>query len=75
MASGNNQTGGSNPPTIHPKGDTVITFTPSTMNAVQLAKLYKFLISIHRLDDAQVVYEAGVANCGAADFCCEVSRA
>ncbi len=53
----------------------MITFTPSTMSAVQLAKLYKFLISMHRIDDAQVVYEAGIANCGAADFCYEVARA
>lgn len=53
----------------------MITFNPQSMNAVQLAKLYKFLISVHRLDDAMTVYAAGVANCGEAEFCYEVARA
>lgn len=53
----------------------MITFNLNSMNAVQLAKLYKFLLSIHHVDDAHEVYEVGVANCGAEEFCLEVSRA
>ncbi len=53
----------------------MITFTPSEMNAVQLAKLYKFLVSMWRMDDAALVYEAGCANCGAAEFAFEIAKA
>ncbi len=53
----------------------MIIFAYSAMNARQLAKLYKFLVSVDRVDDAEIVYEAGIANCGAADFCYEVARA
>lgn len=53
----------------------MITFRFSSMNTVQLAKLYKFLLSLYRVDDAAEVYAAGVANCGAEEFCQEVARA
>lgn len=53
----------------------MITLNLSEMNAVQLAKLYKFLVNMWRQDDAALVYAAGVANCGAEEFCCEVARA
>ncbi len=52
-----------------------ITFHLSSMNAVQLAKLYKLLLSLFRMDEAHDVYEIGVANCGAEEFCLEVARA
>ena len=45
------------------------------MNAIQLAKLYKFLVNVWRMYDATLVYAAGVANCGEAEFCYEVARA
>ena len=53
----------------------MITFNLSEMNAIQLAKLYKFLVNMWRMDDAALVYAAGVANCGEAEFCYEVARA
>lgn len=53
----------------------MIRFNLSSMNAVQLAKLYKLLLSLFRIDEAHEVYEAGVANCGNEEFCIEVARA
>lgn len=53
----------------------MITFNLSEMNTVQLAKLYKLCIQLYRLADAALVYAAGVANCGEAEFCYEVARA
>ena len=52
----------------------MITFDLNKMNSVQLARLYKLLIALFRLDDADLVYAAGVANCGAKEFCEEVAR-
>lgn len=53
----------------------MITFNLSEMNAVQLAKLYKFLVATWRQEEAELVYEAGIANCGAAEFAYEIARA
>ena len=53
----------------------MITFKLSEMNAIQLAKLYKFLVNMWRMNGAALVYAAGVANCGEAEFCYEVARA
>jgi|WetSurMetagenome_2_1015567.scaffolds.fasta_scaffold178443_2 hypothetical protein len=53
----------------------MITFDLHQMNPVQLAKLYKLLLSLYRIDDAKLVYEAAIINCGAMDFCEEVSKA
>lgn len=52
----------------------MIKFYLDGMNAVQLAMLYKLLVRLHRLDDADLVYNAGVANCGERDFCYEVAK-
>lgn len=54
---------------------TTITFTLEEMNAPQLARLYKLLVALYRLDEAEKVYQAGLANCGPQAFCEEVARA
>jgi hypothetical protein len=54
----------------------MITFDLDHMNPVQLAKLYKFLLTqLYWIDEAARVYAVAVANCGAEDFSAEVARA
>lgn len=53
----------------------MITFDLERMNAAELARLYKLLIALYRMDDADKVYQAGIINCGHKDFCEEVARA
>lgn len=53
----------------------MITFKLSEMNAVQLARLYKLLVNMWQMDKATLVYEAGCANCGAAEFAFEIAKA
>ena len=53
----------------------MITFDLSSMNGIQLAKLYKLLIALYCVDDAALVYAAGIVICGQKDFCREVALA
>lgn len=52
----------------------MITFDLSEMNPVQLSKLYRLLIALHRIDDAKLVFEQAESLCGASDFCEEVAK-
>lgn len=50
-----------------------IEFRLTSLNATQLAMLYKFLLSMYRIDEADTVYAAGASNCGEKDFCRELA--
>lgn len=52
-----------------------ITFNLDGMSPSQLARLYKLLVALYRLGDAELVYDVGCANCGPLAFCEEVAKA
>lgn len=48
---------------------------PSDMTVEQLARPYKFLVSMYRFEDAETVYATAIANISAEDFCALVAQA
>ena len=52
----------------------MITINLDYLNAEQLAKLYTVLMEAHLYQAAQHVREAGIDNCGEAEFYAECQR-
>lgn len=54
---------------------TSVTFNYDELTPIQLARLYKFLVSLHQYVQAEDVLQAGIRNCGVNDFALEIARA
>lgn len=52
----------------------MITIDLEHLTAQQLARLYVALLAMYLSIDADTVYQAGVANCGAQAFAEEIAR-